>query len=162
MTRSARAAASGSCVVITTMPPASARARSRSSAISVAELPAPGREVVGLMSHFASADSDAAFTELQIERFAAFMGFADGAALSEAIRTQLVRVERHYAALFESSIDLGGGRALVFTGTDDDPETLATLAEMGFTRPPPIAARIRAWHHGHVRATRDARAPAAA
>ncbi|MGZ8783667.1 MAG: alanine racemase, partial [Gaiellaceae bacterium] len=37
----------------------------------LSELPSPGREVVGLMSHFASADSDAAFTELQIERFAA-------------------------------------------------------------------------------------------
>jgi alanine racemase len=37
----------------------------------LAELPAPGRNVVGLMSHFASADEDAAFTELQIERFAA-------------------------------------------------------------------------------------------
>ena len=37
----------------------------------LAELPAPGRDVVGLMSHFASADVDAAFTELQIERFAA-------------------------------------------------------------------------------------------
>jgi alanine racemase len=37
----------------------------------LAELPAPGREVVGLMSHFASADSDAAFTEQQIERFRA-------------------------------------------------------------------------------------------
>jgi alanine racemase len=37
----------------------------------LAELPAPGREVVGLMSHFASADSDAAYTELQVERFAA-------------------------------------------------------------------------------------------
>ena len=37
----------------------------------LAELPAPGREVVGLMSHFASADSDAAFTAQQIERFAA-------------------------------------------------------------------------------------------
>jgi alanine racemase len=35
------------------------------------ELAAPGRDVVGLMSHFASADSDAAFTEQQIERFAA-------------------------------------------------------------------------------------------
>ena len=35
------------------------------------ELPAPGREVVGLMSHFASADSDAPFTAQQIERFAA-------------------------------------------------------------------------------------------
>jgi alanine racemase len=37
----------------------------------LSELPAPGREVVGLMSHFASADCDAAFTELQVERFAA-------------------------------------------------------------------------------------------
>ena len=37
----------------------------------LAELPAPARDVVGLMSHFASADSDAAFTEQQIERFAA-------------------------------------------------------------------------------------------
>ena len=37
----------------------------------LAELPSPGRDVIGLMSHFASADSDAAFTELQIERFAA-------------------------------------------------------------------------------------------
>ena len=36
----------------------------------LSELPAPGREVVGLMSHFASADCDAAFTEQQVERFA--------------------------------------------------------------------------------------------
>ncbi len=37
----------------------------------LAELPAPAREVVGVMSHFATADSDAAYTEQQIERFAA-------------------------------------------------------------------------------------------
>ena len=37
----------------------------------LAELPAPGRDVVGLMSHFASADCDDAFTRLQIERFRA-------------------------------------------------------------------------------------------
>jgi alanine racemase len=44
----------------------------------LSELPAPAREVVGLMSHFASADCDAAFTELQIERFAAATaGFAE-------------------------------------------------------------------------------------
>jgi glutamate-ammonia-ligase adenylyltransferase len=94
----------------------------------------------------------------QLERFAAFMGFADADAFAGAIRNRLERVERHYAALFESSIDLGGGRALVFTGTDDDPDTLATLAEMGFVHPSTVAARVRAWHHGHIRATRDARA----
>jgi alanine racemase len=35
----------------------------------LAELPAPPVEVVGLMSHLATADSDAAYTEWQIERF---------------------------------------------------------------------------------------------
>lgn len=37
----------------------------------VSELGVPGSGVVGLMSHFASADSDAAFTEEQLERFLA-------------------------------------------------------------------------------------------
>jgi alanine racemase len=35
----------------------------------LAELPEPTRGVVGLMSHFASADCDAAFTERQVQRF---------------------------------------------------------------------------------------------
>ena len=35
----------------------------------LAELTTPTREVVGVMSHFAAADSDAAFTEQQVERF---------------------------------------------------------------------------------------------
>jgi alanine racemase len=33
------------------------------------ELPSPTRDVVGLMSHLASAESDPAFTQLQVERF---------------------------------------------------------------------------------------------
>ena len=37
----------------------------------LSELPAPGRDVVGLMSHFASADCDDDFTARQIEHFAA-------------------------------------------------------------------------------------------
>jgi alanine racemase len=37
----------------------------------LAELPTPPVEVVGLMSHLASADTDATFTEWQIERFGA-------------------------------------------------------------------------------------------
>jgi len=35
----------------------------------LAELPAPSRDVVGLMSHLASAESDPAFTQLQVTRF---------------------------------------------------------------------------------------------
>ncbi len=37
----------------------------------LSELPQLSPQVVGLMTHFASADCDAAFTELQVERFAA-------------------------------------------------------------------------------------------
>ena len=37
----------------------------------LSELAAPGSGVVGLMSHFATADTDAEFTELQLERFLA-------------------------------------------------------------------------------------------
>ncbi|HEX6142690.1 MAG TPA: bifunctional [glutamine synthetase] adenylyltransferase/[glutamine synthetase]-adenylyl-L-tyrosine phosphorylase [Geminicoccaceae bacterium] len=94
----------------------------------------------------------------QLEGLASFFGFGDGERLCQSIRTQLETVERHYAALFESSLDLGGGGALVFTGTEDDPATLQTLAGLGFQKPSALAARVRAWHHGHIRATRDARA----
>lgn len=43
----------------------------------LAELSSPARDVVGLMSHLASAESDPAFTQLQVERFReATAGFA--------------------------------------------------------------------------------------
>ena len=96
--------------------------------------------------------------EPEFEKFAAFAGFAEPSALERLVLDALLTVERHYAALFESEPDLGAGANLVFTGTGDDPETLKTLAAMGFKEPPAIAARIRAWHHGHIRATRSARA----
>src|SRR5262245_12052413 len=35
----------------------------------LAELPAPTRDVVGVMSHLASAEADSAFTQLQVDRF---------------------------------------------------------------------------------------------
>ena len=35
----------------------------------LSEIPAPTREVVGVMSHLASAEADSAFTQLQVERF---------------------------------------------------------------------------------------------
>lgn len=47
--------------------------------------------------------------------------------------------------------------SLVFTGVEDDPETLATLKRMGFSSPERIAATIRSWHHGRIAATRTER-----
>ena len=47
--------------------------------------------------------------------------------------------------------------SLVFTGVDDDPETLATLARMGFANAARVSQTIRSWHHGHIPATRTER-----
>jgi alanine racemase len=44
----------------------------------VSELVAPSRDVVGVMSHFASSESDPAFTRLQLERFLAATAGLDG------------------------------------------------------------------------------------
>lgn len=96
--------------------------------------------------------------EKGFSRFATFMGYDDPERFGADIREKLELVERHYAALFEDSLGLGAGGALVFTGTEDDPETLATLARLGFERPADIARTIRGWHFGHIRATRTARA----
>ena len=90
---------------------------------------------------------------------ARFMGFADIAAFDAAALSVFRTVERHYAALFESSAPLGAADgSLVFTGVDDDPETLKTLAGLGFKRPDSVSASVRGWHHGRMPATRSARA----
>ena len=94
-----------------------------------------------------------------LARIASFMGYPDLAAFTAAFMHQLQRVERHYARQFESAPALSGAAEgnLVFTGVDDDPETLTTLREMGFTEPASVAAMVRGWHHGRPRATRSAR-----
>jgi alanine racemase len=66
----------------------------------LAELPAPGREVVGLMSHFASADSDPAFTAQQIDRFEA--ATAEHAHLTRHIANS-AGVLRYPAARFDAA-----------------------------------------------------------
>jgi alanine racemase len=47
----------------------------------LSELPAPGRDVVGVMSHLASSEADEAFTRAQIERFRAATGHVQGLTL---------------------------------------------------------------------------------
>ncbi len=94
----------------------------------------------------------------ELAQFARFAGFADAEALGQALTLTLQRVERHYAQLFEAEPDLGAGKLLVFTGTEDDPGTLETLREKGFQDPAAASTRIRHWHHGHIRATRSTRA----
>ena len=93
-----------------------------------------------------------------IARLAIFLGYRDADAFAADLRGHLASVERHYAELFEEAPSLSGPGNLVFTGTEDDPETLATLARLGFADPPRVAAMVRGWHHGRIRATRSQRA----
>ena len=60
---------------------------------------------------------------------------------------------------FEAAPALGDEHgSLVFTGGEDDPETLDTLIRMGFERPSDVSAAIRGWHFGRFAATRSAKA----
>ena len=96
-----------------------------------------------------------------LDRVAIFSGHKDTADFEATLRYHLGRVEDHYAELFEEAPTLGAAEAagsLVFTGTEDDPETVQTLERMGFPSGSAVSAQIRAWHHGRYRATRSARA----
>lgn len=89
---------------------------------------------------------------------ARFMGHDDLDGFSREVRDTLCMVEAHYADLFEDSPSLSEETGnLVFTGTEDDPDTLQTLSEMGFTNPQAIAGTVRGWHHGRYRSTRSTR-----
>jgi glutamate-ammonia-ligase adenylyltransferase len=68
------------------------------------------------------------------------------------------RVHDAYIALFAQEERLSDETGnLVFTGVDDDPDTLKTLARMGFSDPSAIISRVRDWHRGKVKAARSAR-----
>ena len=94
-----------------------------------------------------------------LDNVARFMGFAETDAFADTLRAHLARVQGHYAKLFESAPSLSeDSGSLVFTGVDDDPETIETLRNLGFSQPSAISATIRGWHHGRVRATRSEKA----
>jgi [glutamine synthetase] adenylyltransferase / [glutamine synthetase]-adenylyl-L-tyrosine phosphorylase len=97
-------------------------------------------------------------TAADLESFARFAGFDSAAAFSDALLRHLGHVEDHYAELFEEAPPLGGPGNLVFTGTDNDPETVKTLGRMGFSDGASVSTVIRGWHHGRYRAMRSTRA----
>jgi [glutamine synthetase] adenylyltransferase / [glutamine synthetase]-adenylyl-L-tyrosine phosphorylase len=93
-----------------------------------------------------------------IASLAVFLGYQNPDAFVTELCARLGSVEKHYAELFEEAPSLAGPGNLVFTGTEDDPETLATLARLGFGDPAEVASMVRGWHHGRIRATRSQRA----
>jgi glutamate-ammonia-ligase adenylyltransferase len=91
-------------------------------------------------------------------RIAGFMGFPDRESFTEALATHLNRVQERFAALFGRGQSLSGPGNLVFTGVENDPDTIKTLTGLGFANAQAVAATIRGWHHGRYRATRSERA----
>lgn len=94
---------------------------------------------------------------LQVARLC---GISQLSEFDSAIRETRACVHDHYTALF--SREARGVAAarhgnLVFTGVDDDPGTLETLAGFGFQAPAEIIDTVRHWHRGHTSATRTSR-----
>ncbi len=103
-------------------------------------------------THVLPADEDG------LAAFAVFLGYPGREAFADDLLLHLRRVEEHYARLFEESAPLAGPGNLVFTGGEHDPDTLATLARLGYPNPEAISSVVRGWHHGRYRATRSTRA----
>ena len=91
-------------------------------------------------------------------RVAALSGHAALAAFDAEVEGVLQRVNARYGSLFAAEEPLSSRfGSLVFTGVEDDPETLRTLERMGFSQPAQVAAIVRGWHHGRIAATRTER-----
>ncbi|HVY98982.1 MAG TPA: bifunctional [glutamine synthetase] adenylyltransferase/[glutamine synthetase]-adenylyl-L-tyrosine phosphorylase [Dongiaceae bacterium] len=93
-----------------------------------------------------------------LHELAKFCGHRDVHEFEITLLEHMAKVEDHYAELFEEAQDLGGPSNLVFTGTEDDPGTVASLEAMGFPDGSTVAGFVRDWHRGRYRATRSARA----
>ncbi len=95
----------------------------------------------------------------RLRKFARFCGFARVDQFGRALTRHFRDVVFHYALLFEHapglSAELG---SLVFTGVSDDPETLDTLARLGFKNPSLAIETVRGWHFGRRAAVQTARA----
>src|ERR687889_1017892 len=97
--------------------------------------------------------------EEQLKRLAKFCGYPTLKAFSKALTDQAKIVQGHYALLFEEGPELASDvGSLVFTGSDNDPDTLATLQRLGFQDPERVAETVRGWHFGRRPAIQSARA----
>ena len=97
-------------------------------------------------------------TPESLETFSKFMGYKNSDNFIKDLKKHVTLVKEHYKALFEESPKLSDKGNLVFTGTEDDPETLKTIEDMGFSDSSRISSIIRGWHHGRYQATHSNRA----
>ena len=95
---------------------------------------------------------------VEFDALACFLGYDAPGHFATELQKTLETVEEHYAGLFEDETELAEAGNLVFTGSEDDPETLESLAALGFRDCPAHSDVVRGWHRGRVRAMRSTRA----
>jgi len=94
-----------------------------------------------------------------LDTVARLAGFRTVKAFSAAMTSTMETVRDHYVRLFETAPSLSSAiGSLVFTGDDEDPETVATLQALGYTNPREVSRTIRGWHFGRYPAMRSAAA----
>ena len=94
-----------------------------------------------------------------LKRIALMMGHASVDEFAATMTNILTTVQDHYAALFETSPELTHAAGnLVFTGDDEDPDTLNSIAEIGFANPSNVIRIVRGWHFGRFPAVRTSQA----
>ncbi len=97
--------------------------------------------------------------EAGLTAVARLCGLPGAAALAKRVIATLEMVRGHYARLFEAAPALAAATGnLVFTGNDEDPDTVTTLAALGFANPVEVSRTVRGWHFGRYPAMRSASA----
>jgi glutamate-ammonia-ligase adenylyltransferase len=94
-----------------------------------------------------------------LARFAVFLGCADVASLTALLEVHMTRVRACYAEVFDTVPEPNSPvPALDLNGPDLPEATAARLQAMGFRNIPGMAATLRGWQSGRLRALRSARA----
>lgn len=101
----------------------------------------------------------------KMEAIACFCGFDDEKEFVNELLLKIETVRNHYSKLFETSPSLASDLphvvgSLIFTGTENHPDTLETLSKMGFNAPDKVSDIVRGWHHGRYNCTRKKRSRA--
>lgn len=86
-----------------------------------------------------------------------FAGYKTPEAFAKACLSTFTTVHGIYTESMVDSEPLAVDGNLVFTGVEADPDTLKTLASLGYTETQRISDIIQSWHRGHRRSTRSKR-----
>lgn len=156
--RNRKLRASGTIAALDALAEAGAISASARDALVAAYIFYRGVEHRIQMLHDAQTHKTPADEEIRL-RVAALSGYETLEAFDAALVEQRRIVSDIDHQLFgrgESLADPLG--SLIFTGVEDEPETLSTIGQLGFAAPAAVSQYIRGWHHGRIRAMRSERA----